>query len=301
MHSTPRPSRDARRATSRRAFITGATAAGGLLLASPLASSLAADDIASPTAPNDTIRTIRGLRSTHGNFSDREIPEEQLQTILQSSLRAANASNMQNYSIVVVRDRAVMKQLCGYRGSRLLVYCADHNRMMASAAALGHSYAPGDAPSFLTATVDTALAAQTAAIAARSLGIDYLLTNGIHRGDMARVWKLLELPEKHCFPIIALVLGYPTEEPDHLKGRLDGPGIIHDGKYHRPTAEELATIAQRYDDPATHLALNEDWAKAGHKHFFDWLFTAWIGRSPRPAGQTSQMLELLKRSGYLDA
>jgi hypothetical protein len=173
--------------------------------------------------------------------------------------------------------------------------------MMASAAALGHTYTPADAPSFLTATIDTALAAQTATIAARSLGIDTLLTNGIHRGDMTRLWKLLDLPEKHCFPVIALVLGYPTQEPDHLKGRLDGPGIIHDGKYHRPTPEELAAIAQRYDDPATHLALNEGWAKDGHKHFFDWLFTAWIGRAPRPAGQATQMLELLKRSGYLDA
>ena len=39
-------------------------------------------------------------------------------------MRAANASNMQCYSIVVVRDRQMMQKLCGYRGSRLLLYLA---------------------------------------------------------------------------------------------------------------------------------------------------------------------------------
>ncbi len=35
---------------------------------------------------------------------------------------------------------------------------------------------------------------ELAAIAARPLGIDYLITNGIHRGNMERVWNLLDLP-----------------------------------------------------------------------------------------------------------
>lgn len=300
MIATPRPSHDTDRDSSRRAFLQRTTAAAGsLLFASALAPQLDAADGAA--APNDTIKTIRGLRTIHGNFSDQEIPEDRLQTILQASLRAANASNMQNYSIVVLRDRQVMKEVCGYRGSRTLVFLADNNRMMASARSLGHGYAPDDVTNLVTSIVDTTLAAQTAAIAARSLGIDTLLTNGVHRGDMERLWKLLDLPPTHCFPVIALVLGYPTQEPAHLKGRYDGPGIIHEGKYHRPSDEELAEITRRYDDPATHLALNDDWAKDGDKHFFDWLFTKWVGRFPRPAGQPTQMLQLLKRSGYLEA
>jgi nitroreductase len=294
------------RSTSRRAFLKDAvTAGGGLLAVSVLATGLAAETAPAGTsatpAPNDTIKTLRSLRTIHGNFTDREIPEDTLQTIIQSSVRAANASNMQNYSIIVVRDRAVMQQVCGYRGSRMLVFCADHNRAMACAASLGHTYKPDDITNFVTAAFDTAIAAQTAAIAARSLGIDYLLTNGVHRGDMGRHWKLLELPETQCFPLIALVLGYPTQEPAALKGRYDGPGIVHEGKYHRPTAEELAEMTRRYDDPAAHLALVDDWAAHGHKHYFDWLFKEWVGRSPRPAGKATQILEVLKRTGYVEA
>jgi hypothetical protein len=42
-----------------------------------------------------------------------------------------------------------------------------------------------------------------------------------HNLDAERVWKLLDLPQAQCFPLIALVLGYPTQEPAHQKGRLD--------------------------------------------------------------------------------
>lgn len=287
--------------TTRRAFMrAGAAAAGGLLLASATGNTAHA---ASSTADggNETLATIGHLRTIHGNFSDREIAEDDLQAVVQASLRAANASAMQNYSIIVVRDRPTMKEICGYRGSRTLVYCVDHNRMMASAASLGHTYRPDDVTSFVTAAFDTAIAAQTAAVAARALGIDYLLTNGVHRGDMQRLWTLLDLPPTNCVPLIALVLGYPTQEPAHLKGRLDGPGIIHEGKYHRPTAAELEVITRRYDDPASHLALNETWAAGGHAHYLDWLFKDWLGRSPRAEGQPSALHAVLKRAGYLEA
>ena len=294
--------------SSRRAFCKhGALAGGGLLFASAIAPALAADAASRPAetsgdGPNDTIRTIRGLRTTHGNFTDQEISEQALQAILHASVRAANASNMQSYSIIVVRDRQMMQNLCGYRGSRLLLYCADHNRLLASARSLGHAYHPDNVTAFVTALIDTTLAAQTAAIAARSLGVDYLLTNGVHRGDMSRHWKLLDLPEKHCFPVIALVLGYPTSEPEFLKGRLDGTGVIHEGKYHHVTPEEAEEITRIYDDESRHLWLEsgENWKAEGHKHYLDWMFTVWQGRAAKRTETPTQMLDVIKRLGYLE-
>jgi hypothetical protein len=35
--------------------------------------------------------------------------------------------------------------------------------------------------------------------------------------NMNRIWKLLDLPEKPCFPVIAPVLGYPTQMLDVIK------------------------------------------------------------------------------------
>ncbi len=249
---------------------------------------------------NETLKTIASLRTIHGNFLDKEIPEATIQQVLQASVRAANASNSQSYSIVAVRDRDLMQQVCGYRGSCMLLYCVDYNRLKAEAESLGHPYYPDNIVSFITGSVNAAFAAQTAVIAARSLGLDCLTTNGIHRGDMERVWKLLDLPQTHCFPLIAVVLGYPTEEPDHRMGRLDGAGVIHEGKYQRLTEEQAREITRKCDDSEQHLGLNDTWKTQGHKHYLDWYFKAWAGAA-KPTAKETQMLRLLKRSGFVEA
>ena len=290
----------------RRTFLKQSTVLGGglwLLGRQAQTSRAAGAETNPPAAPaspaNETLKTIRSLRTIHGNFLDKPLPESALQTILKASVRAANASNMQSYSIVVVKDRAMMKQVCTYQGGCLLLYCVDFNRLKDSAEHLGYSYFPDEIGAFVIASINASLAVQTAAIAARSLGIDYLITNGIHRGDMERVWKLLDLPEAYCFPLIALVLGYPTAEPAHLKGRLDGPGVIHYEKYHRLTKEELEEQVRQYDDPERHLALDEKWKARGYKHYMDWWFKDWLGGS-KPAERETQMLQLLKRSGFVE-
>jgi nitroreductase len=257
---------------------------------------------AAPMGPdvNDTFKTIRSLRTTHGNFTDQPIPEKHLDLILDATVRAANASNMQTYSIIVIKDRAKMKAVSGYQASCLLVYCVDHNRLKTCAKALGHPYFPDNINSFITSSTNTILAVQTAAIAARSLGIDYLITNGIHRGDMKRQWDLLDLPAEHCYPLIALLLGYPTEEPSVKKGRLTDTGIVHREKYQTLMPQQVDEVIAEYDDPDKHIALNDTWKNQGHKHYLDWLFTDWLRRSAKPTAKETQMLALLKRSGYVE-
>jgi len=284
----------------RRGFVKGGVALGGALLFRP-EDALAAGARPRSQPGNETLAAIHELHSTHGNFTEREIPDALVEEILGASVRAANSSNMQTYSIVMVRDRARMKEVCGYAGSCLLVYCVDYNRLEASADSLGHAYYPDTMTAFVTGSINTAIAAQTAVIAARSLGVDSLLTNGIHRGDMGRLWKLLDLPEKRCFPLIALVLGYATEPPAHKKGRLDGVGVVHRERYHRLTEAEVDQITARYDDPESHLGLTEDWKKDGRKHYLDWLFTVWLGgRSAGPATAETQILTVLKKVGFVE-
>lgn len=274
---------------SRRTFLRGSVAAGaGCAL-------LEAEDPA-----NETIDTIRSLHTTHGNFDSRAIPEAALRTILQCSNRAANASNNQSYSIIVVNDRGRMKEICGYQGGCLLLYCADYTRLKATAEVLGDTFDPSNIESLLLASTNACLAAQTAVIAARSLGIDSLLTNGIHRGDMQRIWKLLDLPETHCFPVIALLLGYAAGAPAYRMGRLDGAGVIHMGKYHRLASTEVRELIEKYDDKTLHLGVNENWDQEGFKHYLDWYFKAFLGPRAAAPKQETQMLRLIRRSGFLD-
>lgn len=247
---------------------------------------------------NETLQTIHSLRSTHGNFSDRAVSREDLQTIVEAAVRAANASARQSYAIVVIEDRDQIVHLCGYGARAALLFCLDYTRIADTAAHLGHSFSAEGIGSFVVGSIDTILAAQTAAIAARSLGIDSLFTNGIHRGDMNRVYEALDLPTAYCFPLILLALGYADQEPAYMKGRLSGPGVVHWGRYHRLEEKELQALVEQYDDPQAHLGLTEEW-RGKHAHYLDWFYTVWIGRGGPRTG-VSPMYSLLEQVGFLE-
>lgn len=274
--------------TTRRRFLKGGVMMGGTILA--------ARDLSAAPA-NETLRTISSLRTIHGDFSDKEIPDADIEQVLGASVRAASASAMQSYSIVVVRDKDVQQKMCGFRGSCALLYFLDYTRSIVTAKRLGNDFAPADMEWFVTGSTNTMLAVQTAVIAAKSLGIDSLITNGVHRGDMERLWVTLGLPRKYCFPLVAVVLGYAAKEPPYQKGRLNGPGIVHRGTYHQLTGEESDAIIRQYDDKSRHLGLVEDW-DTKHKHYLDWLHREWLGRN-RQAGET-QILKRVRLAGFVE-
>ena len=233
---------------------------------------------------NDTLKTIHSLRTTHGDFSDRDVSDKDLERILAAAVRAANASNAQNYAIIVIRDRAVMKEVSGgYSGAVALLFCVDFQRNVDLAAHVGKLYEYDPAWALTTGTVDAALAAQTAVIAAQSLGIDSLLTNGIHRGDPRRVWKFLSLPHQNCFPAVMLVLGYCKSSPTGQAGRLAAQGTIHQETYHRRNAAELARLAAFQSDAANNL-----WEPKG---FFD-------GPGKRAKTAYAQLAPTLAETGF---
>lgn len=284
---------------NRRKFMSMSAALGGWLFTRAAARATEAS-VPAATPANETLRTIHALHSTHGDFSERAVSDADLDTILAATVRAANASNSQSYAIVVSRDANKIQKLTTYRAGCLLLYCADDTRLTDMAKYMGYENFPGTAGEFVWASTNTILAAQTAVIAARSLGIDSLLTNGIHRGDMERVWEILELPRQGCFPLIALLLGYGRSTPAVKRGRLEDKGVVHREKYQRLSKDELKELVRAYDDPNRHLGLIEDWEKQGYRHYLDWYYKEWEGQNGPPTGE-SQILRLLKRSGYLNA
>jgi len=248
---------------------------------------------------NDTLTTIHALHSTHGNFDlERPLTSETLDAILAASVRAANASGRQSYAIIAIDDQDVMREL-QYPASVMLVYCVDYTRLRDLAGHLGHSEVEfhGIVP-FITAAVDTALAAQTAAIAACALGVDSLFTNSIHRLSIKRTYELLGLPEEGCFPLIALALGYAKSKPSALKGRLLEPGIVHRGRYQRSSTADLQAMVSQFDDPANCLGLG-NWANEGFAHYLDWFFTKWHRNVPE--AKNAEIRAALAQAGFLPA
>ena len=56
---------------------------------------------------------------------------------------------------------------------------------------------------------------------------------------------------------------------------------------------------QRSTQSFSDLALNEDWKAGGHQHYLDWFFKEWMSNS-KPTEQETQMLRLMKRSGFVE-
>ena len=250
---------------------------------------------------NQTIETIHSLRTVHGDFSDREITQTDLDEILSASVKAANASARQSYSIILLEDRERMKELFGYQGSRALIYCVDFTRLKMAAEHLGHKFDEDDIIGFITSSMDVMLAAQTAVIAAKSLGIDSLITNGLHRKNLGEIYASLHLPDTSCFPLISVVLGYPNREPSIHKGRLSLDHVVHQDHYQVPSNEKLSRLISEYDDPNRHLGMIDNWEQQGFKHYLDWFFTKWCDEPVSNKVATGKVLEFqqrLRKSGF---
>lgn len=76
------------------------------------------------------------------------------------------------------------------------------------------------------ATIDAALAAQNATIAAESLGLGTVYIGGI-RNQPVRVTETIQLPP-HLFTVFGLCVGYPDEaKPAAIKPRLPQAAVLH--------------------------------------------------------------------------
>ena len=104
------------------------------------------------------------------------------------------------------------------------VYCADLQRSAAACVAEGGTFSAGMTEHFIIATVDVALSAQNAVVAAESLGLGICYIGGI-RNNPAEVSALLELPEQ-VYPVFGLCLGYPAQKSGRettVAGRCSAP------------------------------------------------------------------------------
>ena len=176
-------------------------------------------------------------RRTIRRYTEQDVPQELLKEMLALASRASNTGNMQTYSVVVTRDKALKEQLApahfrqpmGTEAPVVLTFCVDYNRF--SKWCEQREAEPGfdNFQSFTGAAIDTALFAQTFANIAEEhgLGLCYLGTTTYNAADIIRV---LHLP-KRVVPLCTITLGYPAEMPEQ-QDRLPIDSILHKETYH---------------------------------------------------------------------
>ncbi len=246
---------------------------------------------------NEILKTIHNLRSIR-EFTDKEITKEDVEKILEATIRTANSGGRQVYSVIVVDDRELLDEYF-YKANKALVFCVDYNRWLDCANHLNHSLVVGDIRGYLLGSVDAIMASQTAVIAAKSLGIESLVTSSLNRTKLQNVFEKLNLPEKYCFPLISICLGYAKKEPSHLKGRVRN-GVIHYKKYQRLTPEELDELIAEYDEEKNHFSTQnkEEIVKEGYKGYLDKYFSGWDGDFEKE--EIIDCYETLRKIGFFN-
>lgn len=166
---------------------------------------------------NETLQTIFGRKSVRV-FTQRDISREDKLTVLRAAASAPTAGNQQLYTILDITDselKARLAETCDHQpfiaeAKMILIFCADCSKWYHAFQLTGCAPREPGEGDLLLAVSDANIAAQTAVIAAESLGIgscyigDIMENCEIHR-------ELLHLPD-YVFPAAMLVFGYPTEQ-----------------------------------------------------------------------------------------
>jgi nitroreductase len=217
---------------------------------------------------NPVIETILNRKSIRA-YEKKAIPPEVRQELLQATLRAPTAGNLMLYSIVEVTDRHLRDKLvetCDTqpfiaRAPLVWLFLADYQRWFDSFIDAGvkelcdqkktRMRKPEEGDLFL-ACCDALIAAQTAVIAAESLGL-----GSCYIGDIMERYEihrdLFNLPQ-YVFPITLVCFGYPTRQQMERAqtSRFQEKFILFENQYRRLGGEEIAEMLQDTHQRAFH-------------------------------------------------
>ena len=183
----------------------------------------------------------------HGSvrhYKPDPVPTEMVETLVAAAQRSSTSSNLQMMSVVAVTDaekRKRLAELCGNQSHIaeapvFMAWCADLNRLDRVCELRGYKQVAEYVENFLLATVDTAIASQTAALAAESLGLGICYIGSIRNNPRA-VIELLALP-RLVFPVTGMTVGWPAAAP-RLRPRLATKAVLHWETYNRDQDQAL--------------------------------------------------------------
>ncbi len=185
--------------------------------------------------PNPILDTIYRHGSARRYKSD-PVSRQLVLDVIAAGQRASSSSNLQMYSVVVVEDaakRTRLAELCGNQphiaqAPVFLAWCADLSRLDRICQELGYSHEAGYVENLLLSTIDAAIAAQNACLAAESLGLGICYIGSL-RNNPREVIAMLGLPNL-VFPLFGLTLGWPEKSP-RIRPRLPLEAVVHDETY----------------------------------------------------------------------
>ncbi len=185
-----------------------------------------------------TVTDVQHKHVTIRKFNDRPVSDELVTSILEAARRGApTSSNRQTYSMIVVRNPNVKKELAVVAGGQehvetcqvFIAFCADI-RKLTTACEIHNVTLMNSLEATLVSTVDAALVGMSVNTAAESFGLGAVMI-GAMRNDVEKAAKLLGLP-KGVYCVFGMCLGWPDEnQRPPQKPRLPEDVIIHYEQY----------------------------------------------------------------------
>lgn len=234
-------------------------------------------------------------------YSEREVTEAELASIVEASVRTSTTGNMQVYSIIVTRNSGMKAKLAPAHFNQkmvqeapvVLTFCADFNRF--SKWCRQRDAEPGydNFLSFMTAAIDALLVAQTACVAAESMGmgICYL---GTTTYMAARIIEVLNLPAG-VVPVTTVTLGWPAETPEQVD-RLPLEAVVHNEVYKDYTPAQIDKFysqKEAREDSARFIAENS-------KSTLAQVFTDVRYKKSDNVYFSNALLEVLRNQGFMN-
>lgn len=182
------------------------------------------------------------------------LAEGTVETLVAAAQSAPTSSNIQAFSVVAVEDEARKARLALLadnqkhiaRAPLLLLWVADLARIEAVARRKGRTLEGLDfTETMLLATIDAALAAQNAAIAAEALGLGTVFI-GAFRNRTEEVALEIGLPPR-SYVVTGLLVGHPDPAVEtQVKPRLPQDAVLHRETYSAERSEDAIARHDRH-------------------------------------------------------
>jgi len=226
--------------------------------------------VASKLSKMKTINTRKTIRK----YTNKDVSEDLLKTLLEKAERTPTMGNLQLYSVVITRNEEKKAQLAPAHFNQpmvmeapvVLTFCADFRRTTLWAE--NRKATPGydNFLSFLNAATDALLYCQTFCNLAEEEGLGTCFL-GTTIYNPKTIIEVLQLP-RLVMPIATITLGWPAEDPA-LTDRLPIDSIIHHETYEDYTPDRI----DAFYTPKEQLEENKHFVEINNKETLAQVFT----------------------------
>ena len=219
------------------------------------------------------MKTIH-TRKTIRKYTNKDVSEDLLKTLLEKAERTPTMGNLQLYSVVITRNEEKKAQLTPAHFNQpmvmgapvVLTFCADFRRTTLWAE--NRKATPGydNFLSFLNAATDALLYCQTFCNLAEEEGLGTCFLGTTIYNPKAII-EVLQLP-RLVMPVATITLGWPAEDPA-LTDRLPIDSIIHHETYEDYTPDRI----DAFYTPKEQLEENKHFVEINNKETLAQVFT----------------------------